>query len=790
MTHALAEAGSDSLSRWDALLRTWMSDPGGRLVLLICLFVLALICFLLIAIPLITRSIRLTFRRLAQGVEEIRRRGPAQDLPRDIDGEAAGLVASLNHLLGEFRGRLASLEGERNRIHAILNAPRDYGLIATDREGLILFLSNGARHLLGWSPDDLVGKSVEVLLREEDWNAVVPKLARRSLRETGLVQRVHLVRRDGTSFPATLSVSGMVQPDGTPEFVSVFRDLTEQAILERRLQESEDRHRGLAEAMTEGVVILQEDRITYANPAVGKILGRPPSEVAGHPFKEFIAAEDLLVVLDHLEKSAQGRGAVEFDVRLHRAGSSLPLEVRACFSRIRSGDSCTLLGTLRDETESRRSLRDLASSRTLLDATLDSTSDGILVVGLRAGERGPILVNRQMETLLGRRGEELLSWTEERLNQELARLGATPEDKTALETPVAPDVLRTALLTTAAPESRFLELCQGPVRSAQGAVTGRIVSLRDVTERRRAEIARREEHQALLAAQSDLQAAVAELQSARETLASRNEQLERLNRELRSLDEMKSSLLANLSHELQTPLVSIKGYTEMILKRKIGPITPEQEKGLTVALRNIDRLIEMIDNLLDFSRIERGETPLQLETFPLWQLIDETIDLLRAKIARKNVYVTTEYETEDLAIKADRAKISQVFINLLTNATKFNREGGRITIRVAKGSGGLLDVEVQDTGIGIPAEEQNRIFERFYQVHSAPHKAYEGTGIGLSIVKDILAMHGCSIRVESRLGEGTTFAFNLPLGRPSPDGSGGGAGEIRTTPRNNERTRL
>jgi signal transduction histidine kinase len=148
---------------------------------------------------------------------------------------------------------------------------------------------------------------------------------------------------------------------------------------------------------------------------------------------------------------------------------------------------------------------------------------------------------------------------------------------------------------------------------------------------------------------------------------------------------------------------------------------------------------------------------------------------VREKIRSRGIYVTTEYETDDLTVKADRAKISQVFINLLSNAIKFNREGGRITLRVKAGARGMLEVEVQDTGIGIPPDAQERIFDRFYQVDSSSRKKYEGTGIGLSIVREILSMHGCDIRVESKAGEGTTFTFSLPRGASQPSTRPGAA---------------
>jgi len=771
-------------SRWDEALRAWMSDPEGRLLIALCFFSLTLLAVLLVVVPLITRSIRLTYRRLVQGVEEIRRRGPAQDLPADIDGEARDLVASLNHLLGELRERITSLEQQRGSMQGILDSPRDYGLIATNREGLVLFMSAGASALLGYSAVDLVGRSVEVLFQEEDWNRLVPKLARRSLQETGLVQRVSLLRKDGTSFSVSLSVSGTTGRDSSMGFVCIFRDLTEQAVLERRLAESEGRHRSLVEGIQDGVVVLQAGHITYANSHLTKILGRPASELTGRLFKDFIAAEDLLLTLDRLEKLLSGGDAREFDLRFYRAGSSLPVETHASFWKVDHQGSPALMGTLRDETERRRFERDLSANRTLLDAALDSTSEGVIVVGIRGGERRATLVNRRAELLLGVHGRDILAWTEEDLHREIAKLCARSEDAEAFAAGKVPEAAQASVVTLLGPENRILELSAGPVGSPGAGVAVRIYSFQDVTERRRAEENLRESHQALVASRRELEATVSELQAARASLASRNEQLEKLNQELKSLDEMKSNLLANVSHELQTPLVLIKGYTEMILKRKIGPITPEQEKGLNVALRNIDRLVEMIDGLLDFSKIERGEAPLQLEEFPLWQVIDEVIELVREKIRARNLYVTTQYEADDLSVKADRGKISQIFINLLTNAIKFNREGGRVIIRVVKGVRGMLDVEVQDTGIGIPPEEQSRIFDRFYQVDSSSRKRYEGTGIGLSIVKDILSMHGCTIRVESRVGEGTTFAFNLPLGRSHSPGSSPRGDSRQATTRN------
>ncbi len=771
MVIALGIAIAQGLGRWDEALTGLMGDPLGRLLLALCFFALTLVATLLIIIPLLRRSLHVTLRRLVRGVEEIRQTGPARQLPTDIAEEARELVSGLNNLLGELRERIGSLERQRDEARALLDGARDLGVVATDREGHITFLSAGAASLLGYSAGELVGRSVEVLFPEKDWNRIVPMLARRSLRESGLVERVRLLRKDRSAFPALLSVAEAALPGGAPGFVSVLQDMTEQGALEQRLLESEERHRNLVEGLSDGVIVVQGGRIVSANQNVSKMLGHPAGDLTGLPFKELLLAEDLLLTLSRLDKVLSGEGRAEFDLRLQRSGSSGPVEARALFSRIEHQGAPALLGTLRDETERRRFERELTSNRALLDTTLDSTSDGIVVLETCGPRRGPVLVNPRLEQLLGLRGEEALGWGEERFHQELAKLCLRPDALRALRD-VAPEdgEIRTLSLELAGPGRRVLELTHGPYRNPLGEVTGRVYSFRDITERRRAEDSLRQSHEALLTSEKELQGAVTELRAAREDLANRNSQLEKLNQELRSLDEMKSSLLANVSHELQTPLVLIKGYTEMILKRKIGPLTPEQEKGLTVSLRNIDRLVEMIDNLLDFSRMEKGEASLQLEEFPLWQVVDEVIELVREKIRSRGIYVTTEYETDDLMVKADRAKISQVFLNLLSNAIKFNREGGRITLRVKPGARGMLEAEVQDTGIGIPPEAQGRIFDRFYQVDSSSRKKYEGTGIGLSIVREILSMHGCEIRVKSQVGEGTTFTFGIPKGasRTSP----------------------
>ena len=263
-----------------------------------------------------------------------------------------------------------------------------------------------------------------------------------------------------------------------------------------------------------------------------------------------------------------------------------------------------------------------------------------------------------------------------------------------------------------------------------------------------------------------------------EELEQSNRKLAAVNEELKELDRMKSDLLANVSHELRTPLTAIKGYTDYILERKLGDISDKQEKGLVVVQRNLDRLSRSIDALLDFSRMDMGRIALSIQPFALPALVDQIRTTVRSELERKRLEFVADVDAALPAVIADREKLSAVIENLVINAIKFTPEGGRITVAAARSRAGArptADISVTDTGIGIPADQLDRIFNRFHQVDSSSTRRFGGVGLGLAIVKSILEAHGSSIAVESKPGKGTTFRFALPLvekGEPKPAGSG------------------
>ncbi len=527
-----------------------------------------------------------------------------------------------------------------------------------------------------------------------------------------------------------------------------------------------------AAVVHDAVLVLREGKIRRAGGPAGHLVGLPGERLVGMSIKNLIAAEDLLPVIEILGAVESGETeTAEFGLRLLRAGSQEPLEVAARARGIASGEGRgpreVLIG-LRDISRDLRATRGAADRIARLDAALGATADGVLVLGPAAAGSRVMLASAAFCALYAMDATSFVGKPFQDLWTHMRPLHAYPEDDERLLTALLADesALRVDLITLAQPADRVLERFTCPLRDETGGTLGRICTFRDVTARTRAEAAMRLEAEQARHAREELARLHDDLRLANEGLERRMAELGRLNKDLKVLDEMKSSLLANVSHELQTPLVSIKGFTEMILKGSLGAVTPEQARGLEVALRNINRLIGMIDNLLAFARRAGEIAPLQLSSFPLGPLAEEAVDLVREKARDRRIALRLVMPPGDLMVKADRDKVLQVLLNLLTNAIRYNRDGGEVSLEAERGRRGVARVEVRDTGIGMSRAVQERIFDRHFQ---AGQPGAEGSGIGLSIVRDILAQHGGAIRVASEEGKGSSFWFTLPLeksGRP------------------------
>ena len=255
-------------------------------------------------------------------------------------------------------------------------------------------------------------------------------------------------------------------------------------------------------------------------------------------------------------------------------------------------------------------------------------------------------------------------------------------------------------------------------------------------------------------------------------LRARSEELLQKNQLLRMADQAKSDFLANMSHELRTPLNAIIGFSELLQDGVLGELRPEQQDAARDIFESGQHLLSLINDILDLSKVEAGMMKLELEATDLHDLLQSALGIVREKAVAHQIRLNIEVEPDLPPIYVDPRKTKQILYNLLSNAVKFTPDGGRVILRGHR-HGGLagpeyaafafwLEISVADTGIGIAGEDLERLFQPFVQADSGLARRYEGTGLGLSLVKRLAELHGGRVTVESTLAEGSTFHVWLP----------------------------
>jgi signal transduction histidine kinase len=252
---------------------------------------------------------------------------------------------------------------------------------------------------------------------------------------------------------------------------------------------------------------------------------------------------------------------------------------------------------------------------------------------------------------------------------------------------------------------------------------------------------------------------------------------------LKELDRLKSNFLATVSHELRTPLTSIIGYSEMLAEGLAGELRPEQQEFVKTIHEKGEQLLSLIMGLLDLSKLESGTMRMAMRTARMEAVLREVVSTLTPTARKKGVHLELDLEAGMGELRGDPERLRQVFLNLVENAIKFTPASGSVTLRtrmVAEAGEGEeeglsllaptrshLEVRVEDTGIGIPAREREKVFDPFYQVDSSSTREYGGTGLGLSIVKRLVEAHSGNIRIEDNPPRGTTFVVSLPQVTPT-----------------------
>lgn len=285
--------------------------------------------------------------------------------------------------------------------------------------------------------------------------------------------------------------------------------------------------------------------------------------------------------------------------------------------------------------------------------------------------------------------------------------------------------------------SRFpVEISLSPVRSEEGLRITAVI--RDISERKRAED---------------------QFRAMRENYT---RELELRNREVERANQLKSEFLASMSHELRTPLHTVIGFAELLGEEIEGPLNEKQKRFIDHIHKDSMHLLELINDILDLSKIEAGRLKIKREALDVAVAVEEAVSSIRPAATAKSIAVAIELGPFP-PVLADRVRVKQILFNLLSNAVKFTPENGKVGVE-AHLRDEFVEISVTDTGIGIPAEQHEAVFDRFYQLGATTKGVREGTGLGLAITKALVEEHGGRIRVESEPGKGSRFTFTIAIG--------------------------
>ncbi len=652
---------------------------------------------------------------------------------------------------------------------AIFNSA-NFSSIATDERGVIQIFNVGAERMLGYTAADVIDKITpaqisdpqEIIARAKVLSAenavtILPgfeALVFKASRGIEDIYELTYIRKDGSRFPAIVSVTALrdeqskiigyllIATDNTAR-----RQAEEALVKAGALQNAIFNSANFSSIATDAKGVIQ-----IFNVGAERMLGYSAADVMNKitpadisdPQELVERAKALSVELATtitpgfealVFKASRGLEDIYELTYIRKDGKRLPAVVSVTALRDVQGSiiGYLLIGT--DNTERRQieeermkldqRLRDQQFyTRSLIESNIDAlmTTDPMGII---------TDVNNQMEALTGSTRDELIGSPFKDFFTDPAR--AIAGIKRVLSERRVSDYELTARARNGT--ETLVSYNASTFYDRDRKLQGVFAAARDVTEKKKAELAFQRLHDGLA----------------------------RANAELDQAGRLKDEFLANMSHELRTPLNAILGLSEALLEQTSGPLTPRQHKSITTISTSGEHLLTLINDILDLSKIESGKLELNPEVIVANEFCESCLLFVRTQAMKKNVTVEFEGDSRINRFTADGKRLKQILVNLLTNAVKFTSEGGRIGLKVVAPAGeDVVQFTVWDTGIGIAPEDERKLFRAFSQLDSGLARAQEGTGLGLVLVAKLVELHGGSVTLESKPGHGSRFIVRLP----------------------------
>lgn len=518
----------------------------------------------------------------------------------------------------------------------------------------------------------------------------------------------------------------------------------------------EELFRNLSEQSLVGIQILQDGRYAYANSKLAEIFGYTEEEVlALDSWTKVVSPEDRGMVLDQVRRRESGEiPRAHYVFRgLRKDLTVIDVEVRS--DRIERQGRPAVLGMLIDISDRQRAEEMMRASEERFRSAFELTNVPMVLTDL---DHHFVRVNEAFARLFGYSQQEMLLLSMDAITH--------PDDLT--ESYARREPLLAGNADYFQMEKRYLHrdghvvwalTNVSLIRDTLGHPRQYVGQVQDITERQMALLK-------LTRAAEELQAANSTIEQERaalaERVAERTAELTAANTQLDQANQAKSKFLASMSHELRTPLNGIIGFSEFLIDEKPGQLAPIQKEYLGDILNSGRHLLQLINDVLDLSKVEAGKMELHPESFSVGKAIEEVCSAVVPMAQKKNLLIRREVDPALDEATLDQQKFKQVLFNLLSNAVKFSEEGGKVDVLASPHRGARLCLQVRDTGIGIKAEDLGKLFVEFQQLDSGLGRRYQGTGLGLVLTKEIVEFQQGTISVESEVGKGSTFTVVLP----------------------------
>jgi PAS domain S-box-containing protein len=661
------------------------------------------------------------------------------------DGIPKGSIGSFQDITERKKNELALRQSEENyrqlaqeleqRVRertAEVQDLYDYaptGYHSLDADGKYIMINQTELSWLGYTRDEMLGHAFSEFLSPaslDTFYAVYPVF-----KQQGVVHDIEfdMQRKDGSFLPILLNAIAVYDASGVYlNSRSTIFDLTERRKAENALRESEEIYRALFETANDAIFLLdvKDSRYTRVNPRCPELLGfNSTDEMIGRYANEFIVPSQTDDARQRHDQLMRGERISPYErTFIRQNGEKIQAEITLSMIRDNAGKPKLIQSVVRDITKRKRAENALRESEEQNRLLFEESPDAITLLD----NLGKIVrVNRAYEQMTRFSRAEMLGKTAEELG---------------LVTSGVRDGLREALIQATTRHETFAT-SEYPMTCGDGStldVESRIfllnlggtehilVTTRDISARKQAEDA-----------------------------------LRRANIGMEQAIRMKDEFLASMSHELRTPLTGILGLSEALQIQAYGNLNEKQLR----AVQNIEtsgrHLLELINDILDLSKIEAGKLEMQFEPCLLGDICQASLQLTRAMAQKKHHQVSFAMKPATIRARADARRLKQMLVNLLSNAIKFTAEGGSLGLEVdATQDDSLVRISVWDTGIGIKPEDLKRLFQPFVQLDSSLSRQYSGTGLGLSLVKRMAELHNGELEVQSTPGQGSRFTLILP----------------------------